>query len=173
MPFSALGAGESGKSTISKQMKIIHLNGFSEAELLGYKPILQSNAIETIKILVNACDELAVPIEGPNAALAEKFENVSSVESSLTPEMAGELKKLWNDEAIQTVFQRRSEFQLPDSAKYVMDNIDRISANGFVPSQEDGEFCSVACLFSCGRCLKTLSSAPVPCSYDGYPRNRI
>jgi guanine nucleotide-binding protein G(i) subunit alpha len=58
--FCPIGAGESGKSTISKQMKIIHLNGFSEAELLSYKPILQSNAIETIKILVNACDELAV-----------------------------------------------------------------------------------------------------------------
>lgn len=68
------GAGESGKSTISKQMKIIHLNGFTEAELLGYKPILQSNAIESIKILVNACDELAVPIQGANAALADKFE---------------------------------------------------------------------------------------------------
>jgi hypothetical protein len=83
----------------------------TEAELLGYKPILQSNAIETIKasqlglscflfsycqlcqILVNACEELAVPIEGPNAALAEKFENVSSVETSLTPDMAAELKK--------------------------------------------------------------------------------
>merc|ERR1711991_1235331 len=111
-----LGAGESGKSTISKQMKIIHLNGFTEAELMGYKPILQSNAIETIKILVNACDELGVPIEGPNATLAEKFENVSSVEA---------------------VFQRRSEFQLPDSAKYVMDNLDRIAAAGFVPSQQD------------------------------------
>merc|ERR1711991_652585 len=128
-----LGAGESGKSTISKQMKIIHLNGFTEAELLGYKPILQSNAIETIKILVNACDELAVPIEGANAALAEKFENVSSVESSLTPEMASELKQLWADASIQAVLQRRSEFQLPDSAKYVMDNIDRIATTGFVP----------------------------------------
>ncbi len=49
MKLLLLGAGESGKSTISKQMKIIHLNGFTEAELLGYKPILQSNAIETIK----------------------------------------------------------------------------------------------------------------------------
>lgn len=42
-----------------------------------------------------------VPIDGANAALAEKFENVSSVESSLTEEMASELKKLWNDPSIQ------------------------------------------------------------------------
>lgn len=99
-----------------------------------------------------------VPIDGANAALAEKFENVSSVESSLTEEMASELKKLWNDPSIQAgwrlvfvlfwfavfsdgmdflVYQRRSEFQLPDSAKYVMDNIDRIASTGFVPSTDD------------------------------------
>src|SRR3990167_8445153 len=131
------GAGESGKSTISKQMKIIHLNGFSEAELMGYRPILQSNAIETIKILVNACEELGVPVEGANAALAEKFENVSSVEATMTPELAKELKTLWTDPAIQTVFERRSEFQLPDSAKYVMDNLDRIALPSFIPSTDD------------------------------------
>merc|ERR1711991_599597 len=101
------------------------------------KPILLGNAIETIKILVNACDELGVPIEGPNATLAEKFENVSSVEASLTPDMAAELKQLWNDEAVQAVFERRSEFQLPDSAKYTMDNIDRISTSGYIPSTDD------------------------------------
>jgi hypothetical protein len=28
--------------------------------------------VAAVQILVNACDELAVPIEGPNAALAEK-----------------------------------------------------------------------------------------------------
>merc|ERR1711916_174830 len=118
-------------------MKIIHLNGFTEAELLGYKPILQSNAIETVKILVNACDELGVPVEGENAALADKFENVSSVEATLTPEMAAELKNLWNDPAIQTVYERRSEFQLPDSAKYVMENIDRVAQNNYVPTTDD------------------------------------
>ncbi len=53
------------------------------------------------QILVNACDELAVPVQGANAALAEKFENVSSVEAALTPEMAKELKALWNDASVQ------------------------------------------------------------------------
>jgi len=132
-----LGAGESGKSTVAKQMKIIHLDGFTEAELLGYKPILQSNTIETIKILVNACDELGVAIEGENAALAEKYETVSSVESALTPEMAVELKQLWKDPSIQAVYEKRSVFQLPDSAKYTMDNIDRIAVPGYIPSTDD------------------------------------
>ena len=31
------GAGESGKSTLVKQMKIIHSNGFSQTELQSYK----------------------------------------------------------------------------------------------------------------------------------------
>ena len=35
--FSATGAGESGKSTVVKQMKIIHGDGYSSEELEGYK----------------------------------------------------------------------------------------------------------------------------------------
>lgn len=34
------GSGESGKSTIVKQMKIIHQSGYSRDELLSYKPIM-------------------------------------------------------------------------------------------------------------------------------------
>ena len=41
-----LGAGESGKSTIFKQMKILHLNGFSHEEQLKYKCLVFTNTIE-------------------------------------------------------------------------------------------------------------------------------
>jgi len=48
------GAGESGKSTFAKQMKIIHLQGFSEDERLQYKEIIHSNVILSMRALVVA-----------------------------------------------------------------------------------------------------------------------
>ena len=38
-----LGSGESGKSTFSKQMKVIHSGGFTEEEILSYRPEVLKN----------------------------------------------------------------------------------------------------------------------------------
>ena len=51
-----LGAGESGKSTIFKQMKIINKDGYSEAERKGFTGIVHSNACASIKALVEGAD---------------------------------------------------------------------------------------------------------------------
>lgn len=39
-PADEAGSGESGKSTIVKQMKIIHQNGYSKDELLNFRMIV-------------------------------------------------------------------------------------------------------------------------------------
>jgi len=44
---------------------------------------------------------------------------------------------LWKDEAIQKTFQRANEFQVPDSAAFLFENIERISASNFIPDQND------------------------------------
>lgn len=49
-----LGSGESGKSTIVKQMKILHKNGFSKEELVEYKPFVYKNVLDCIKSVINA-----------------------------------------------------------------------------------------------------------------------
>lgn len=49
-----LGSGESGKSTIVKQMKILHKNGFSKEELYEYKPFVYKNVLDCIKSVINA-----------------------------------------------------------------------------------------------------------------------
>lgn len=47
-----LGAGESGKSTFAKQMKIIFLNGYKEDELIAYRNIIRSNCIMGMRTLL-------------------------------------------------------------------------------------------------------------------------
>ena len=49
-----LGSGESGKSTIVKQMKIIHLSGYSEEELAGYRVNVNRNVVECARAVVGA-----------------------------------------------------------------------------------------------------------------------
>ena len=46
--FIFKGAGESGKSTIVKQMKIIHETGYSSEDCLHYRPVVYSNTIQVV-----------------------------------------------------------------------------------------------------------------------------
>lgn len=48
-----LGAGESGKSTILRQLKIIHQNGFNQKEKLNYKSYIYDNLIEIGQDLIS------------------------------------------------------------------------------------------------------------------------
>ncbi|KAI5969058.1 GPA2 [Candida margitis] len=53
-----LGSGESGKSTIVKQMKILHQNGYTQEELYEYKPFIYKNVMDCIKNVINAIIDL-------------------------------------------------------------------------------------------------------------------
>jgi len=132
-----LGAGESGKSTIAKQMKILHLNGFTKAELMGFKPVLHSNAIEIIQTLIHGCSELGIAIEPENSALANKLEELSSIETPVDTALANDLKTVWNSGSVQECYSRRADLQLPSSALFIMTNIDRYAAPDFIPTAED------------------------------------
>lgn len=57
------GAGEAGKSTIAKQMKIMHLKGFSDAEVAGYKKQVHSNVLTNIRTLIKGAEQLGIHLE--------------------------------------------------------------------------------------------------------------
>jgi hypothetical protein len=59
--FNTIGSGESGKSTVLKQFKLIHGVGFSDAERIGFRPAILGNVIGCAKSLVNAMDTLQIP----------------------------------------------------------------------------------------------------------------
>jgi GTPase SAR1 family protein len=130
-----LGAGESGKSTIFKQMKIIHQEGYNREELEAFRSIVHSNTIQAIKVLVEACETFGYDLSMYEASV-ERVTNLP-LTSSVSPQMAEEFKRLWGTEAIQKTYSRASEFQLPDSASYFLNALDRISVVSYIPSQQD------------------------------------
>jgi len=133
-----LGTGESGKSTISKQMRILHTDGFSQAELQSYRPVVFNNLATCMKTLIAASRKLKIPLNPENEESAQKLETMSVVDlQEITPEIAEKMKVLWKDSGIQTTYGRRNEFQLMDSASYVFENIDRFVVPGFVPTTQD------------------------------------
>lgn len=134
-----LGTGESGKSTIAKQLRMIYQNGFSDDEKRSYKDVIHSNAIISMRSLVLAVDRLGLQYSTPDAKERAAFFTSTNMLASqeLTPKVAEDIKFLWqNEPAIKTAFNRASEFQLSDSAGYYFDNIDRITGD-FEPNEQD------------------------------------
>ncbi|XP_035512426.1 guanine nucleotide-binding protein G(i) subunit alpha-like isoform X1 [Morone saxatilis] len=135
-----LGAGESGKSTIVKQMKIIHEDGYSEEECKQYKVVVYSNTIQSIMAIIRAMGQLK--IDFGDAARADDarqlFALASSAEEGVLPaELATVIQRLWRDSGVQTCFDRSREYQLNDSAAYYLNDLDRICQPNYVPTQQD------------------------------------
>jgi len=131
-----LGAGESGKSTVAKQMKIIHLKGFSKDECSQYKSIIFNNVIGSMKVLIHAATERNIPIQ--NRSVADRFVNEPNYfTGAITPAIAADMKALWSDPGVQKVYARQAEFQLNDSARYYFEVIDRLASDDYIPSEQD------------------------------------
>ncbi|CAG5130144.1 unnamed protein product, partial [Candidula unifasciata] len=58
-------------------------------------------------------------------------------EGELSPELSAIMKRLWKDVGVQECFSRSREYQLNDSAEYYLNALDRISAPGYIPTEQD------------------------------------
>ncbi|KAI3632552.1 hypothetical protein MIR68_009658 [Amoeboaphelidium protococcarum] len=136
-----LGAGESGKSTILKQMQLIHGSGYNAQERESYKEIIFSNVSQSMKVILEAMEVLKIELSGESnkkhaSVILELPPQLEGTEQ-MPKEIADAIKALWTDAGVQKAFARKKEYQLNDSAKYYFDNIDRICAAGYAPSDQD------------------------------------
>ncbi|XP_063311094.1 guanine nucleotide-binding protein subunit alpha-14 [Pelobates fuscus] len=134
-----LGTGESGKSTFIKQMRIIHGSGYTDEDRRGFTKLVYQNIFTAMQSMIRAMDTLRIQYSSEqnmeNALLVREVE-VDKV-SSLERKQVEAIKKLWEDPGIQECYDRRREYQLSDSAKYYLSDIDRISVPAYVPTQQD------------------------------------
>uniref|UniRef100_A0A8C7H0U2 Guanine nucleotide-binding protein G(Olf) subunit alpha n=1 Tax=Oncorhynchus kisutch TaxID=8019 RepID=A0A8C7H0U2_ONCKI len=120
-----LGAGESGKSTIVKQMRILHVNGFN-AEL----------AFPHVSGLMSVFLFLS--------ALIDYIKSIAPLSDfDYTEEFFEHAKQLWDDEGVKACFERSNEYQLIDCAQYFLNKIESVRSNDYTPTDQDLLRCRV------------------------------
>jgi len=140
------GPGESGKSTIFKQMKIIQLNGgYTQKELEQFRPIIYNNLISQMKVLVGAADKLAVPLKEENKGHIARVNETQATGAGWSTDVGLSIKALWADPGVQTIYSKKDSdtnhktihFHLNDSALYFFENLDRFMNPDFLPNEQD------------------------------------
>jgi len=156
-----LGAGGSGKSTLFKQLKLLHGNGLKEDERVGYRGNIYRNIVDGMKMLIegnamfmdddehkqagssykfSGAERQSVKVKPPltlcEKTLATYIEDLDDT-VVISPKIAEKLKKAWNDPGISETWKRRSTLQVQESLKYFIENIDRIATSRYIPSVDD------------------------------------
>lgn len=83
-----LGAGDSGKSTVLKQMRLLHNDSFSDLERCHYTHILWMDMIESMRMLIFNARKYKIPLEcdQPNSPLVPYKRIIVETERRLTEE---------------------------------------------------------------------------------------
>ncbi|KAM9104348.1 guanine nucleotide-binding protein subunit alpha-11 isoform 2-T2 [Dama dama] len=120
-------------------MRIIHGAGYSEEDKRGFTKLVYQNIFTAMQAMIRAMETLKILYKyEQNKANALLIREVD-VEKVTTFEhrYVSAIKTLWNDPGIQECYDRRREYQLSDSAKYYLTDVDRIATSGYLPTQQD------------------------------------
>ncbi|GAB5369656.1 hypothetical protein AAMO2058_001423900, partial [Amorphochlora amoebiformis] len=137
-----LGDGSSGKTNIFFQIQMMKGNGIEKKDLKSIKAQIHTSILECLLELVVSADTKALlgkvdfKINTLNRPTAD---GLKTRKTEISPEIAVDLNKLWNDPAIQLIFQdhegriKESYLDLP----YFMSKITSISKPEYLPSKSD------------------------------------
>lgn len=131
-----LGAGESGKSTIVKQLRLVHNKKPTKQELTTIGDSLHQNVIDCMKALLYASKKFGYELDEEDTATANAVMDYD--EGTRIPFDFGEqITRLYHSESIKEAYRRRDEYWLLDSCAYYLRHLDRFCEIGFHPTEED------------------------------------
>jgi len=114
-----LGAGESGKSTFLKQMRIIHGQDFDDEAIREFKAVIYANVVKGMRVLIDARDKLGIPwgneANAKYALFVFGYDTNSKLDETTFQDYVDPMRNLWTDKGILAGFDRRREFQLVSS----------------------------------------------------------
>lgn len=140
-----LGTGESGKSTITKQMKILHINGFDTRERISRIADIRQNIIESIVVILSAMQDLQISLElqENQPRMDYILREAGNPDIQNEDEFLEKTERLWADSGVKECYSQSHEYQLLDSAKYFLDRVGEIRQPEYIPSDQDILRCRV------------------------------
>lgn len=140
-----LGAGESGKSTLFKQMTIIHGKGYSEEKRKERTQVIFHNVITTAKMLIRATVALKDHPDVHEDCSIRSSDGLRAVmtiadcpsTANVDQKIADAVEALLREPGIQRVLEHKSLYQWPTSGGYFMERVRAIAQPGYIPSMED------------------------------------
>ena len=111
-----LGSGDSGKSTILKQMRLIHRVPFSPQEVESYRQLVFNNLTHGMKYVLDAMDEMELSVLPENEDFVQMVIDAADLKDGepFPKDYYEPLKRLWEDPNVQKAWERGNEAALPD-----------------------------------------------------------
>lgn len=110
----------SGKSTLVKQMKIIHSDGFTPSELSAFRPTILDNLLSSMKYVLTGMGILRINLEYPSnriyAEIVLSNPSCFDMEFRVIDKVRMALKVLWKDRGVRLAVARGYDYELNDSA---------------------------------------------------------
>jgi len=131
-----LGAGESGKSTFSKQLRLIHKQSISDREKEASVVALRYNVLDCMFTLLEAMEHMEVEISNP--ALISAANSVKSQrDGKLSQSLARDVQNLWKDKSVQIVWAQRHKFYHLDTSPFYFNEAHRFADPNYEITEED------------------------------------
>ena len=111
-----LGSGDSGKSTILKQMRLIHSVPFSSQEIESYRQLVFNNITHEMKYLLDAMADMNLEVDEEHHEFVRMVEEAQDLRDGqpFPVEYLEPLRKLWNDPGVQKCWERGNEAAIPE-----------------------------------------------------------
>ncbi|OCH94181.1 heterotrimeric G protein alpha subunit 4 [Obba rivulosa] len=134
-----LGSGDSGKSTILKQMRLIHHVPFSAQEVESYRQLVFNNLTHGLKYVLEAMEEMSLEVTEDNKQYVQMIEDAVDIKDGepYPEDYLEPLKKLWEDSGVQKAWERGNEAALPENLTYYFAELDRLFDPTYVPTEQD------------------------------------
>jgi len=133
-----LGTGGSGKSTVVKQMRILHADqGLTPADRQASISTCRSNCLDSMALLLCSphMPMLDSGLAGARTRIGKAAEVGAASPGVFNPMLARDIALLWSHPAVRAL--AAEEVHLGDSAPYFLDSAERLAEPGFLPTDED------------------------------------